>query len=178
MSEISRRDLFTFWRKKPPPKVQPKLRPPGALDEADFIDTCRRCGKCIEVCPRQALGPVIQGIDAGTPFLVPRQAPCVVCDGLQCTHVCPTGALRPIVNRLDIHMGTAKLAADRCLAHQGRECRACVDACPIPRAIAMVPGKSGQPEVPLVDEAVCIGCGLCENYCPPEPAAIWIKPLR
>ena len=186
---LSRRELFSFWRKPPPSRdpppprrAQPRLRPPGALDEASFLDTCERCGKCIEVCPRQALGPVAAGVGAGTPFLVPRQAPCVVCTGLQCTHACPTGALTPLVDPLTIRMGTAVIATDRCLAYLGQPCAACVDICPIPGAIAAVPwsgsdGKGGgNGKVPLVSIDRCVGCGLCENFCPPEPAAIVIRP--
>src|SRR5688500_6924065 len=39
-----------------PPPAEPKpdnqwLRPPGALPEAQFLETCSRCAKCAEVCP-------------------------------------------------------------------------------------------------------------------------------
>ena len=30
------------------------LRPPGALSEAAFLDTCFRCGNCVEACPALA----------------------------------------------------------------------------------------------------------------------------
>ena len=175
--EISRRELFSFWRRRPEPTPDPTpLRPPGALPEAAFLDACQRCGKCVDVCPRQALGPLAAGPAAGTPHFVPRQAPCVVCEGLQCTHVCPSGALKPLGDPTQIRIGTAAITPDRCLAYRGQACAACVDICPIPGALRRV--AHGSFAVPQVDAARCIGCGLCENYCPPEPAAIRVLPRR
>ncbi|MGC4032478.1 MAG: 4Fe-4S binding protein [Tepidisphaeraceae bacterium] len=31
------------------------LRPPGALPEKQFLDTCSRCGECVKVCPAEAI---------------------------------------------------------------------------------------------------------------------------
>src|SRR5262245_5949412 len=31
------------------------LRPPGALPESKFRETCSRCGRCAEVCPAQCI---------------------------------------------------------------------------------------------------------------------------
>ena len=28
-----------------------RLRPPGALDEKDFLSSCIKCGQCVQVCP-------------------------------------------------------------------------------------------------------------------------------
>lgn len=28
-----------------------RLRPPGALDEKDFLASCIKCGQCVQVCP-------------------------------------------------------------------------------------------------------------------------------
>ena len=30
-------------------------RPPGALEEADFLSACVRCGLCVNACPEQAI---------------------------------------------------------------------------------------------------------------------------
>ena len=35
------------------------LRPPGALDETDFLSRCIRCGECMKVCPNNALHPTL-----------------------------------------------------------------------------------------------------------------------
>ena len=32
-----------------------RLRPPGALDEKDFLSSCIKCGQCVQVCPVQAI---------------------------------------------------------------------------------------------------------------------------
>ncbi|HMZ02430.1 MAG TPA: 4Fe-4S binding protein, partial [Burkholderiaceae bacterium] len=32
-----------------------RLRPPGALDEKDFLASCIKCGQCVQVCPVQAI---------------------------------------------------------------------------------------------------------------------------
>ena len=71
------------------------LRPPGALDEPDFLARCIRCGECMKVCPNNALHPTLE--EAGleglwSPTLVPRigycEPSCVLC-----SEVCPTGAI-------------------------------------------------------------------------------------
>src|SRR5262245_61111964 len=104
----SRRDLFTMFRRsldtsdkkgetKADSRREPRspqrqrssgpltrLRPPGAIDEARFAETCLRCTACVLVCPREAIKPLGPefGARAGTPHIVARDAPCVLCDGL------------------------------------------------------------------------------------------------
>ena len=53
------------------------IRPPGAVDEPDFLSRCIRCGECMKVCPNNSLHPTLT--EAGleglwTPTLVPRRA--------------------------------------------------------------------------------------------------------
>ncbi len=31
------------------------IRPPYALDEADFLLACSRCSRCVEACPHQVI---------------------------------------------------------------------------------------------------------------------------
>ena len=33
------------------------IRPPGSLDETDFLSRCIRCGECMKVCPNNSLQP-------------------------------------------------------------------------------------------------------------------------
>lgn len=59
------------------------------------------------------------------------------------------------------------VVGDRCLnvRHQARECRICVEACPV-NAIS-VPGRDRVDGVPVVlDDDLCVRCGLCLNVCP------------
>lgn len=74
----------------------PLLRPPGALDEADLLSSCIKCGQCVQVCPVQAikLGDITDGFGIGVPYIAARDQACdFSCDAVQCILACPTGAL-------------------------------------------------------------------------------------
>ncbi len=160
-------------RVDPPPKRE-VLRPPGAIAEALFSETCRRCGQCVEVCPADAIFPLVDhfGERSGTPAIDPSLAACVVCEGLQCTHVCPSGALLPVLEPHLIRMGKAEVYETLCVRSEGQDCTLCVDRCPIGEVAIRFPGE-GPPEV-LRDG--CVGCGVCEFYCPTTPKAIVVHP--
>jgi ferredoxin-type protein NapG len=73
-----------------------RLRPPGALEEDDFLASCIKCGQCVQVCPVQALklADLVDGFGIGTPYIAPRDQACdFSCDAAQCILACPTGAL-------------------------------------------------------------------------------------
>src|SRR5574343_706749 len=73
-----------------------RLRPPGALDEADFLSSCIKCGQCVQVCPVQAikLADITDGFGIGVPYIAARNQACdFSCDAVQCILACPTGAL-------------------------------------------------------------------------------------
>jgi ferredoxin-type protein NapG len=73
-----------------------RLRPPGALEETDFLSSCIKCGQCLQVCPVQAirLGDLVDGFGVGVPYIEPREQACdFSCDAAQCILACPTGAL-------------------------------------------------------------------------------------
>ena len=73
-----------------------RLRPPGALDEADFLASCIKCGQCVQVCPVDAivLADLADGYGVGVPYVDPREQACdFSCDAVQCVLACPTGAL-------------------------------------------------------------------------------------
>ncbi len=158
----------------------PWLRPPGAIAERDFLDTCYRCGACVDACPASAITPLRSPDDelSETPAIRPAAAACVVCEGLQCTHACPSGALLPLDDPHLIRMGIAEVNASACVRSRDESCTECVDKCPLgPAAIRF--NDEGPPEVlpPLVGgEGGCIGCGVCEFYCPTTPKAIVVKP--
>jgi ferredoxin-type protein NapG len=175
---VSRRELLTFWRKplrdEPPPRATrpPPLRPPGLMHELILVNSCIRCGKCVEICPAEAIFPLSAdwGAAAGTPAINARRQPCVLCDGLQCTHVCPSGALQPLYNNRDVKMGTAVVDETRCMVFYGQPCDVCHMACPMPQTIVIERGG-----IRVVEES-CTGCGLCENACPTQPASIRVAP--
>ncbi|HZV55085.1 MAG TPA: 4Fe-4S dicluster domain-containing protein [Rhodocyclaceae bacterium] len=73
-----------------------RLRPPGALDEHDFLASCIKCGQCVQVCPVQAikLADLVDGFGVGTPHIDARSQACdFSCDAVQCILACPTGSL-------------------------------------------------------------------------------------
>jgi ferredoxin-type protein NapG len=185
---VSRRDLLTFWRRplesavktmNPPPPLEapkfraPPLRPPGMLHELLLVKHCIRCGKCVEECPADAIFPLGAewGQAAGTPAIDARKQPCVLCTGLRCTHVCPSGALLPTFVNRDVTMGTAIVDESRCLTHNGQACTACQEHCPMEGALTF--DDAGKLHV-AVDK--CVGCGLCERFCPTEPTSIRVQP--
>ncbi|WP_153130899.1 4Fe-4S dicluster domain-containing protein [Dechloromonas hortensis] len=74
----------------------PRLRPPGALNESDFLSSCIKCGQCVQVCPVQAikLGDLNDGFGVGVPYIDAREQACdFSCDAVQCVLACPTGSL-------------------------------------------------------------------------------------
>ena len=106
----------------------------------------------------------------GTPHIVAREAPCVLCEGLLCTTVCPSGALVPVRRATEVQMGGAVIDAARCLPHRGEKCSVCLDRCPIQGALRL--DDKGRPVV----QDTCTGCGICEYYCPTEPTSIKVRP--
>ncbi len=168
------------------------IRPPGALSEQDFINTCVRCGQCMKVCPTNALHPVLfeYGPDAVfTPQLIPRLGFCEKnCN--QCSAVCPSGALKlvPIPEKETTVIGTAYIIRDLCIPwSEYKNCLVCEEMCPTKRKsivfkVENMVDKEGQKvrvKLPYVLEDICIGCGACENKCPVRgDAAIRVRPPK
>jgi len=146
------------------------VRPPGAIDEKKFRETCTSCGKCIAACPH---GSIIRASEevfpeiAGQPILLPRNRPCYYCDSFYCQEACPSGALLPVPERPQMRLGTAKVFGSLCIAHHGQECNSCHLICPLKGSAITV-----ERGLPVVHPEACTGCGLCEYACPTHPAAI------
>ena len=153
-------------------KPAPAPRPPGALPEEQFKETCSRCGECQRVCPAQCIQIDESGYQGdGVPYIDVNYMPCVMCDGLHCMQNCPSGALVP-TPREEIDMGTAVWHEDLCLRRQGQECTVCIDRCPM-GAAAIRLNDIGQVEV---IESGCTGCGVCQHDCPTYPKSITVTP--
>ena len=102
-----------------------RLRPPGALDEQEFLASCIKCGQCVQVCPVKAikLADLGDGFGNGAPYLDARDQACdFSCDALQCILACPTGSLSHELNYpREVAMGFARLAKpETCLARLGK----------------------------------------------------------
>lgn len=151
------------------------LRPPHALPEPDFLARCTRCGACLKTCPTGGLQPALTeaGIEGvWTPVLVPRLGECAAgCN--MCPQVCPTAAIRefPAEAKSHLYIGTARVDHSACLMWQdnsAKRCLVCDESCPYDAIyVQMINGK----QVPFVNEAKCVGCGLCEKQCPVGPTA-------
>jgi ferredoxin-type protein NapG len=101
-----------------------RLRPPGALDEKEFLASCIKCGQCVQVCPVEAikLADITDGFGIGTPYLDARAQACdFSCDAVQCVLACPTGSLSHDIDKKEqVRMGFARLERpDLCLAMKG-----------------------------------------------------------
>lgn len=153
------------------PHVQ---RPPGALEELEFLMTCTRCDACIDACPPGAIFRLTEGagVAAGTPFLdVDRFKPCTACEDVPCAQACPTGALQ-VIPIADAWMGTAVLNRDTCRTWSHQPCVSCLRICPVGEA-AVLADEKGRVHI---DPRGCIGCGLCVAVCPTKPKSIEVEP--
>ena len=157
------------------PAEKALLRPPGALPETAFLETCLRCGNCVDSCPAEAIQPLQSDkLDlAETPYIDPGNQPCVVCDSLECMQVCPSGALQKLSVH-EIQIGLAEINYDSCLRSNGVDCLDCVDSCPIgEEAIRLDSEKRIE-----VLAAGCIGCGVCQYECSTTPKSIVVRPIQ
>ncbi len=160
------------------------IRPPGAIPEKNFVDTCIRCGECIKLCPTRGLQPIIfqKGISGlFSPQLVARLGGCERhCNG--CGQVCPTGAIRslPLEEKDYVKVGTAVIHKEMCLAwEQDKVCLICDEACPYNAIDSKLVDILGVKLVrPFINEELCTGCGICESRCPINgPSAIEVLPI-
>lgn len=171
------------------------IRPPGSVEEREFLERCIRCAECMKVCPNNALHPAffeagVEGI--WTPILIPRigycEHSCVLCG-----QVCPTGAIQKITEEQKLGLGQKPVSIGTAFYDQGRclpwamatPCIVCEEFCPtspkaiwveevtIPRRLPIALENGKEPEMstvhvqrPHVDPSLCIGCGACEKVCP------------
>ncbi len=99
---------------------EPRLRPPGAIPEKNYLSMCIKCGQCLQVCPYDCIElEDIEGLaGVGTAYIVPEHRGCYLCAAFPCILACPTGALDHEDDSIDkVHMGMAVVKnADACLA--------------------------------------------------------------
>ena len=176
------------------------IRPPGSVEEGEFLRRCIKCDQCIRVCPTNVLQPALHesGFEGlWTPILNMKTGFCELNCTL-CGSVCPTGAIQRIsieektgtgaqAGKGPVKLGTAFYDRGRCLPWaMDTPCVVCEEVCPVsPKAIysreVTVRRRDGDTVTlrrPYVDPALCIGCGICQHVCPVEDlAAIRVSPI-
>jgi len=103
-----------------PLQAESRLRPPGAVDEKEFLGLCIKCGQCEQVCPYHSikLADMVMGHGVGTPYIDASIRGCYACEAVPCVLACPSGALDHSCEKAeDIEMGIAVLAfPEKCIA--------------------------------------------------------------
>lgn len=132
------------------------IRPPWALPEAKFVDSCTRCGACIEQCPEQI---IISG-KSGFPQINFARGECTFCH--RCVDSCEHEAFFDDLDKFAWNL-TASIS-NQCLVYQGVHCMICREQCE-PRAIVFI-HKAGLPAYPMLNAETCNGCGACYKPCP------------
>jgi polyferredoxin/Fe-S-cluster-containing hydrogenase component 2 len=126
------------------------VRPPGTVEELEFLERCIKCDQCIRVCPTNVLQPALfeSGLEGlWTPVMNFRMGFCQL-NCTACGQVCPTGAIQRITveEKLGIgdfeetgpvKLGTAHYDFGRCLPwSKNIPCVVCEEVCPTsPKAI-------------------------------------------
>ncbi|MBL0721556.1 MAG: 4Fe-4S dicluster domain-containing protein [Sulfurovum sp.] len=105
------------------PKIilaESRLRPPGSINEKEFLALCIKCGQCLQVCPYHSikLADIGHGHGVGTPYIDANKRGCYACNAVPCVLACPSGALDHSCEKTeDIQMGIAVLSNPKsCLA--------------------------------------------------------------
>ena len=177
------------------------IRPPGSVEEQEFLERCIKCDQCINVCPTNVLQPAtleeagVEGL--WTPVMNFNIGHCQLKCTL-CSEVCPTGAIRKITveekmgkgqyaKQGPVRLGTAFYDFGRCLPHAMEiPCVVCEEVCPVsPKAIQTkdvetkdVFGKVVVLNKPFIVPDLCIGCGICQTECPvTDSRAVYVTPV-
>lgn len=145
------------------PRRKTPITPPGSVSSKNMYNHCTACQLCVAKCPNNVLRP------SGSleHFMQPESSyerGCCRPECTRCSEICPTGAIRRITReeKTAIHIGTATIQRDLCVAEEGVSCGNCARHCPS-GAIRMVTMEDRGITVPTVDKEICIGCGKCRT---------------
>jgi heterodisulfide reductase subunit A-like polyferredoxin len=113
-------------------------------------DRCVACGLCVDACPQVGGNEFDVGLKA-------RKA-----------------IFRPFPQSVP---AAYAIDAESCLSWQGLRCEVCYRVCPVKGAAITIQNHPRQTSkhalfVPMVHSEACTGCGMCEDACPTEVAAI------
>ncbi len=129
------------------------IRPPGSVEELEFLERCIKCDQCIRGCPTNVLQPAMfeSGLEGlWTPIMNFRMGHCQF-NCTACGQVCPTGAIQRI--GVDEKLGTGDFA----------------------EAGAVVLGTAHFDPGRCLPYSKNIPCVVCEEVCPTSPKAIYTE---
>ena len=148
-----------FLRGRSPKFNKAAIRPPWTLPVADFVESCERCDDCAEACPEKI---IFKG-DGGYPEIDFSRGECTFCG--KCVESCKADAFDTSIERsADNAWDLIVEVLPNCLSMNQVMCRACGDHCDAGAIRFQL--KLGGNADPLIDDALCTGCGACLYVCP------------
>jgi ferredoxin-type protein NapF len=139
------------------------IRPPWAIAEFDFVNTCTRCNECVEKCPEN----IIVKAEDGFPTINFDLGGCSFCQ--ECVAACDAKALSIISAGYSPWDLKADISND-CISLHGVMCRSCVDSCDEDAITFQY--RVGGVSQPELNQKSCTGCGFCVVTCPVDSIKI------
>lgn len=133
------------------------LRPPWALAEVEFVESCTGCGECVTACPDN----LIKVGRGKLPEMEFSLGGCDFCEA--CLQVCEPQALK----QGDAQAVPWQIKASiqpNCLLLNAVVCRSCGEVCD--QQAIRFKLETGGVARPLLDADTCNGCGACFAVCP------------
>lgn len=140
----------------------PVLRPPWALPEEEFQDSCTTCDDCLKACPTN----ILKKARAGYPVVDFSAGECTFCG--ECVSSCKPKALT--YSRGEQPWTLFAVIGTTCLSVQGVTCRVCGEQCDA-GAISFE-FKPGGLATPIINTPLCTGCGACVSPCPVQAVSM------
>ncbi|WP_425599409.1 4Fe-4S binding protein [Vibrio natriegens] len=124
-------------------------RPPTALEEKKFIQSCTGCGECVSVCPNSIVTVRNQLAELDLELNY-----CSHCH--ECQRACPTQAL----SHSNSDCFLRPTITSNCNPQTAFYCAECQEVCSV-SAISI-----NKDSKPVIELDLCNGCNSCQYHCP------------